>query len=86
MRTNKELLQVFLDNQKLFETGLCSWIDALLCVNLINNEEFKYLNDLILKHKPILYRLRISKNSIYGYYWEKGKIEPRIKWLKKHLK
>lgn len=84
MRTNKELLQVFLDNQHAFSTGLCNWTDKLS--GILSWEERLKIENLIEKHKPILAKLGISKDSKWNYYWKKGEIKPRIKWLKKHLK
>ena len=88
MRTNKELLQVFLNNQHFFETGLCLWVEILFLNDLITEEEEKYLYNLIDNNRPIFIKI---KDTLKGYqkncyYWKMGDINPRIKWLKKYLK
>lgn len=82
MRTNKKLLEIFLNNQYLFENGLCIWVMNLVHRNLITEAEFDYLNKLIDKNPSLMIKLGIRT----GYYWDKNNIKPRIKWLKKHLK
>lgn len=93
MRTKQELLQVYLDNEKLFVTGLCYWTQGLHYRELITEEEASYINTLISKKKPIRTRLqerlhflpyKYRKNTLY--YWKIGEIEPRIKFLKRFLK
>ena len=87
MRTNKELLQVFLDNQNLFECGLCSWTGELFSKYLITKEEKSYLYNLIDDNRPFFIKF---KDKLIGYincyYWKEGNIKPRIKRLKKYLK
>lgn len=93
MRTKQELLQVYLDNEKLFITGLCNWTHRLYYEELITKEEASYLNTLISKKRPVKTRLqehlnflpyKYRKNTLY--YWKIGEIEPRIKFLKRFLK
>lgn len=88
MRTIKELLQIMLDNPQHFHEGLCRWTINLCNVELINTEEYQVLKTYIKTNKPFIcssfdvLNQRISSNP---YYWKIGKIEPRIKWLKKHI-
>ena len=84
MRKNKELLQVFLDNQHLFKTGICGWVMDLYIEGAISFEERMYLLGLIRKNEPVLTKIGLQGDGLY--YWEKGNIKPRIKWLKKHLR
>lgn len=92
IRSKKELGQILLNNQDLFNSGLCYWVKRL-CYDrmLFTRNEKDYLIDLIASKKPIFIPL---VNDIYNpdkkyydnaYYWKSGFIEPRIKWIKKHL-
>lgn len=72
-----------LDNQGLFYDGLCGWAIKLRTNNIISLFEFMLLIDYIDKNAPFLYKINIFKYSTY--YWEKGNIVPRIKWLQKHI-
>ena len=87
MRTIKELLQLMLDNEQLFiRYGLCAWSRDLYYNNIITIQEFARLANYIGNNRP-------SQFSSIGaffhyrdvYYWKKGDIKPRIKWLKKHI-
>lgn len=88
MRTIKELLQIMLSNPQHFDEGLCRWTNNLYSRELINGKEYWVLKDYIKANKPFIFssfdvlNQRISSSP---YYWEVGKIEPRIKWLKKHI-
>ena len=88
MRTNKELLQVFLDNQNLFKCGLCEWVRELYHNFLISEKEKFYLYNLINNNRPFFIRIKdiLSCRKRTCYYWKIGDIKPRIKWLKKYLK
>lgn len=77
IRPPKELLQVFLDNQKIFAYGLCTWSVRLKTLGLITQEEEDYIDRLLEEDEDY--------NPFY-FMWEKGKIEPRIDWLKENLK
>lgn len=81
MRTIKELLQVMLDNQRYFRTGLCGWSRELHWEEIINYEEYDLLCGFIKDNNP--------KNTIHTleiYYWKPREITPRIEWINKHLK
>lgn len=84
MRTNRELLQVFLDNQHLFTSGICYWTTTLYIEGVISFKERRYLLYLIRKNEPVLTKIGLQGDGLY--YWEKGNIKPRIKWLKRHLR
>lgn len=96
MRSNKELLQIYLDNKHLFFEGLCNWTDELHLNLLITDEEKRYLKSIIFNNRPkigVLQKIGLSfilnykvLPSYRSYYWTIGVIEPRIKFLKKHLK
>lgn len=87
-RKIKKLLQVMLDNTTLFEYGLCQWVSVLYIKNIINWNERMLLDKYISNNKPFNYKIRLlfSPFCNHTYYWKKGKIEPRIKWIKKHIK
>ena len=80
-RTIKELLQLMLEHQELFNNGLCLWVGRLYWCNCITSTESKSLSVYIQKNRP--------KNFYWltgdEYYWKYGDIQPRIKWIKKHI-
>jgi hypothetical protein len=79
MRSIKELLQIMLDNQQLFEGGLCIWALNLRINYIITFEE----KEIILK-----YIIKNDVNKRYketGYWWKSNNIKPRLKWIKKHI-
>jgi hypothetical protein len=79
----KKLLQLMLDNQDLFTSGLCNWVTNLRMKNIICENEYNIILDYINKNAPFLHRLNIFKTE--PFYWKEGDIAPRIKWLKKHI-
>ena len=84
-RTLSELLQVMLDNKSLFPLGLCHWNTKLHVANLITTAEYQYLDEYIENNRP----KKVSwwwKSSNRRYYWRPGKLYPRIKWIKHHIK
>ncbi len=86
MRTIKELLQVMLDNQP-YTAGLCHWISRLAQLDIITTEEFWELSYYIRLNRPSRYSsLKAYKNRHKSYYWPQYDLEPRIKWIKKHIK
>ncbi len=89
MRTIKELLQVMLDNQKYFVSGLCNLVDNICLKDLISMKEHRILLNYVKENKPSTFSsFERFKQEICAeaYWWKKGNINPRIKWLKKHIK
>jgi hypothetical protein len=91
MRTIKQLLEVMLEHQELFESGLCAWSMYLYYTNIITVDERIILLEYIRKNKPSKYSswsaYKEQTNSCrIGYYWEHRDIKPRIKWVKQHIK
>lgn len=82
MRTVKELLQLMLDNENLFCNGLCSWVNQLEFKTYINDQELTLLSQYIYDNKPFTLHDIFSNDC---YYWKKGDIKPRIKWIKHHI-
>lgn len=76
-----ELLEIMLDNKDLFVCGLCGWTYALYFSHLIDSKETSLLLDYIDNNRPFNLRTIFRKN----FYWKRGKLDPRIKWLKKHI-
>lgn len=83
-KTIKELLQLMLDSQQHFQSGLCNWIDNLYVYNVITSFEFSKLKNYIRCNKPNLLHNIIYSNG--SYWWRYGDIFPRIEWVKKHIK
>lgn len=80
MRTIKELLQVMLDNQEHFRTGLCELNICLYLRGYITCNEKCIIRNYINMHPP-----ENIVPGIFCWYWERGEKEPRIKWLKDHI-
>ena len=78
-RTIKELLQLMLEHQELFTSGLCTWKFELWVKSLITFDEYLLLGVFVDANRPSKYSL------LYAYYWKPGNIKPRIKWIKKHI-
>jgi hypothetical protein len=87
MRTTKELLQIMLDNQHLFINGLCGFTELLFLENKVTSlERLKLLSYIRRNRPPMLSSMDCLRSQLTsGYYWKKGEIEPRIKWIKKHI-
>jgi len=91
-RTIKELLQLLLRNIEngTFRYGLCQTASDL-CYHddVITFEELQVLHNYIDTHRPSWFsswdalKQHITAES---YYWTTDLKEPRIKWLKKHIK
>ena len=77
-----------LQNQELFNTGLCSWSMSLYHFDKITKQENKLLIDYIQDNKPSVFSSLGSFLSQFKshYYWKSGDIAPRIKWIKNHIK
>lgn len=88
MRNEKELLQLMLRHQEYFSLGLCSWIcNILIFEKIITKEECRLLLDYIEKNRPSIYSsIDAYKNRGRHFYWKEGNINPRIKWINKHIK
>jgi len=86
MRTGKELLQLMLENKNRFETGLCYWVITLYSRAIINKNEYELIKYYIKNNRPSMFSsLSAFKNIRSNYYWEKGDITPRIKWINKQI-
>lgn len=86
-RSIKELLEIMLNNQKYFTYGLCQWIQKLSQIGIITFAEREILQDFIKNNKPSIFSSwSVLFNLKCGYFWKYGKIKPRIKWIKKHIK
>jgi hypothetical protein len=85
-RTIKELLQLMLEHQELFESGLCNWKNELCFKSLMTIDEYVSLGFFIAKNRPSKYSsISAYKNRHFAHYWKSGDIKPRIKWIKKHI-
>ena len=86
MRSVKELLEVMLEHQDKFGEGLCGWSFNLHYRGLITNGEFQLLLEYITYNRPSKFSSLLAfKNRKNCFYWERGEIAPRIKWIKKHI-
>jgi hypothetical protein len=86
-RSIRELLKVMLNNKQLFKFGLCAWIDELEMRGIISWTECSKLNIYIKENRPSMFSsLQAFRNSQWWFYWDRGDIKPRIKWINKHIK
>ena len=87
MRTIKELLELMLENQQSFKTGLCYFALDLYYEDIITPSEYRILQNYIDSNKPTFFESPFYSFGIFGcYYWKKGNVNPRLKWIKKHIK
>ena len=98
MRSTKELLEVMKEHVWMFNPlftvspprGLCTLAVKLYLKNIITIKEFIHIEDYIRENKPsvlsdwdsLIHRIT---NPFSEYYWKEGEIEPRIKWIEKHI-
>lgn len=83
-----ELLKVMLDNQDSFHGGgLCYWTEQLYYDRHISIWEQITLITYIKNNRPSPFSSWDAfKRTGRAFFWKKGNIEPRIKWIKKHIK
>jgi hypothetical protein len=87
MRSIKELLQITLENQKYFYSGLCGFVSGLQYSDKITWEERRLLLNYITDNRPSKWSsLSAFRSRNSAYYWKETDIKPRIKWIKKHIK
>jgi len=87
MRPINELLELLLNNKSSFRYGLCSWVSNLKYRNILSRQEGALLLDYIDNNRPSKWSsidAFIHRNK--GFFWKEGDINPRIKWIKKHIK
>jgi len=82
MRSIKTLLELLLDNQQFFCTGLCSWIKSLYSCGFINLGEYNLLIDYLEIHKPNLEQNKKKRL----YWWPMCVLKYRVKWIEEHIK
>ena len=75
----KKVLILLLDNQYLFSTGICDWVESLEKNNLITETELLWMDDYLKNNIPE------PRLFIQGFWWKMGKIEPRIEWIQAQL-
>jgi hypothetical protein len=75
----EKVLKLLLENQDLFSTGICDWVDSLGKINLITETESLLMYDYIEKNVPQ------KRVFIFGFCWDCGVIEPRIEWINAQL-
>jgi hypothetical protein len=87
VRTQKELLEVMLTNIGSLRSGLCFLSSELFTQGIITFDEHIVMRNYIKYHKPSIFS---SWNAFWnagsGFYWSRGDVEPRVKWLKQHIK
>lgn len=87
MANINKLLQIMLYHKACFTTGLCYWSQTLVDREIITEKEGDELYKYITENRPSKFSsISAFKSRDTFYYWEYGYIEPRIKWLKKHIK
>jgi len=87
MRNVKELLELMLENKTLFSSGLCNWAHNLYYYNKITLNEYNLLDRYIASNRPKWYSsIDACKHKDNLYFWEPKNIEPRLKWINKHIK
>ena len=87
VRTQKELLEVMLANIGSLRSGLCFLSGELFTQGIITFDEHIVMGNYIKYNKPSIFS---SWNAFWNadrrFYWSRGDVEPRVKWLKQHIK
>ena len=87
MKTIKELLELMLENQQYFKKGLCVWVEKMYLEDIFTPFEYRKLQNYIDSNKPTFFESPFYSFGGFGsYYWKKGNIKPRLKWIKKYIK
>jgi len=94
MRNIETLLRITLSrvivkaDKNRFSHGLCNTINDLNSNAIIDNDEAERLLQYLTVNKPLRYHIRkLSKYyDIKAYYWKKGNVTPRMRWLNKHIR
>lgn len=89
-RSIKELLELMLDYEDLFTSGLCGWSMNLCVEELITTSESTILLEYIKINRPVVKWYELSEFYIISkahspYFWKEGLLPPRIKWIKRHI-
>jgi len=79
MRTEKELLELMLQYQVYFQTGMCNWVERFYAFDLIDESEYKLLYNYIQNHEP-------EETNDILYWWPVGELQPRIDWINEQIK
>ncbi len=86
-RTIKELLTIMLENEHLFNMGLCLWTLRLSELGYITEGEEYIIDAYVKANKPITFRtLTNTMFNKANFYWPQGNIKPRRRWIKRHIK
>lgn len=87
MRTIKELLEVMLLHKDKITLGLCGLAIKLYDNDIITVEEHIRIDNYIQHNRPSAFSsISALRSRRSNYYWVRGDIKPRIKWLNKHIK
>lgn len=76
-RSTKELFEIMLENQHLYDRGICMWLIKVWASECITCREYGHLRDYLYYNLPV--------RNIFGFCWEVNKIEPRIEWIKSQI-
>ena len=88
-RSLLELLKIVSYHPEHFRSGLCQWIDALEIHRIISRKEARKLLEYVKNNRPSMFsHINAFYHKMYGslFYWEKGILSYRLKWLDKHIK
>lgn len=87
MKTNKEILKLMLNHIHLLESGLCGLVYIICRLQVITaNEDIKALEYIKRNRPKTKSKLADPSRLNTHYYWELGKVEPRVRWLKYHIR
>jgi hypothetical protein len=76
----KGIEQVMIQPSRFQWNGMCQVIAFMRMVNILTLDEYMMVKAYIKKHEP----KKLWNTS--AYWWQPGDYEPRIKWLKEHIK
>lgn len=87
MRSIKELLELMPKNKALFRYGLCTWVIDLKHSDHITKQEKWKLLAYIAANRPSKWssiNAFIASGTVL--YWPVSNSQPRVRWIKKHIK
>ena len=84
-KTSDVLAEILLHKHLIEERGcLCNAVASLAYYGELTPLEKQIFDEYVWRNKPC--HVRLFNNKRGATYWRYGKVKPRVRWLKKHIK
>ena len=78
----KEIFEKMIANQHLFESGMCSWAQAMYIKGALTYKEYAELRDYIRNNRP---KKVMAMSVLTGFWFQPCDIKPRIDWINEQI-